>query len=189
MQIKRELKDLNNVLPPLQVIWWAGDTSIPFNQSFYRQLHPFQMNNFEKWGEEKNYLQTEDVIHFLPRFCVIAKHLPTVHATLNPFIYWSEKFICWSEKLELPFLPALKMYFLQRMMSANFRSILSTWRRSLVPNCCRWNHRVTDTKGKWTPLYKGPKSATKIFGLKMPPPLSVLVAYPSYWALEGGWIW
>ena len=116
------------------------------------------------------------VIHSLPRFCVIAKHLPTVHATLNPFIYWSEK-------LELLFLPALKMYFLQRMMSANFRSILSTWRRSLVPNCCRWNHRVTDTKGKWTPLYKGPKSATKIFGLKMPPPLSekssVLVAYPS----------
>ena len=31
------------------------------------------------------------VIHSLPRFCVIAKHLPTVHATLNPFIYWSEK--------------------------------------------------------------------------------------------------
>ena len=24
------------------------------------------------------------------RFCVVAKHLPTVHATLNPFIYWSQ---------------------------------------------------------------------------------------------------
>jgi len=67
------------------VIWWAGDTSIPFNQSFYR-------------------------------FCVVAKHLPTVHATLNPFIYW--------------------------MMSANFRSILSSWRRSLVPNCCRMKEQI-----------------------------------------------
>ena len=62
LQIKPNLKDLNNVLPPLQVIWWAGDTSIPFNQSFYRQLHPFQMNNYEKWGEEKNnYLQKWDM--------------------------------------------------------------------------------------------------------------------------------
>ena len=102
-------------------------------QSVVLQATP-PFSNEQQWKMRRRKKQLPSkvryVIHSLPRFCVIAKHLPTVHATLNPFIYWSEK-------LELLFLPALKMYFLQRMMSANFRSILSTWRRSLVPNCCR----------------------------------------------------
>ena len=31
---------------------------------------------------------------------------------------------------------------LKRMMSANFRSILSSWRKSLVANCCRWKFNI-----------------------------------------------
>ncbi|XP_023321600.1 uncharacterized protein LOC111696275 [Eurytemora carolleeae] len=38
------------------IMWWAGNTSLPYSPAFYR-------------------------------FSVIAKHLPAIHATINPIIY------------------------------------------------------------------------------------------------------
>ena len=40
------------------ILWWAGDTELPFTQTFYI-------------------------------FSILAQHLPAVHATINPAIYWS----------------------------------------------------------------------------------------------------
>ena len=59
--------------------WWLQDTGLTFTQAFYRFC--FVLISI--------YLDVSISNAFaIYRFSIMAKHLPTVHATINPFIYW-----------------------------------------------------------------------------------------------------
>ena len=85
-------------------------------------------------------------------FTLLPFHPPTIYFQLSTWSKLTQSFFLKRMMSDASSPPVLKSFIkfeqfykvskrrilFKRMMSANFRSILSSWRRSLVPNCFRW---------------------------------------------------